>query len=458
MGPKRTSLILSACLLALTGLAAAQPPAAAPVDRKDPAAVAQAYMDAVRQGKVDDALALLTPDENQAMIGQMVRAVAGDLPQQGFNFWDIFQEFVLLPIGVEMTAEAGPAQQGDGTVTVPVRRVYQQEAKVVLKQQADGTYAVDLIETIKQTTGRDQSFLVSEFGNRGGGQQGPGDEPWRCQEHLRALSQGLTDYANEHDGKLPEAATWCDDILPYVLDRENFSCPAAAGFECAYAYNSDVAGQELPKDWQARREVVLLFESDLGVWNAAAPAADMPTELKRHTQGLNIATAEGNTITIPLGLSLADAQAQWRDTDTCQQRLSALCQAARAYAKDNGGRLPAGDTWSDDLAPYLADQRGGGGPDALVCPARPDLRCAYTMNEELAGADIGQLVGYRRLVLFFETDDDGYDVAAPVQTATKEARHLERWGGWGAGGGYEVGYLDGHTELRQAGQPAAAGR
>jgi len=456
MGPKRAVVTLSACLLVLGSIAAAQPQPAAPVDRTDPVAVAEAYLAAVREGNVEQAVALLAQDPDQPAVAQLVQAIAGELPQQGFNFWDIFQEFLLIPIGADLAAEAGPAEQGEGTVTVPFRRVFEQQAKVVLKQQDDGTYAVDLLETIKQTTGRDQSFLATQF-RGGGGPDGAGDNPWQCQEHLRVLAQALTDYAAEHDGKLPEAETWCDDILPYVLDRENFTCPAGAGLECAYAYNSDVAGQELPNDWQARREMVLLFESDLGMWNATASAADMPTDLTRHPRGLNIATAEGNTTVIPLGYTLEEVQTQWREAETCQQRLSALCQVAKAYAQDNDGRLPAGDSWTDDLAPYLAAGPGvAPGQDALVCPARPNLACGYAMNEELAGANIRELVGHRRLVLFFETEEDGYNVAAPLTAATPEVRHLQQWGP-DPGGSY-LGFLDGHTEMRPAGAPAAVAR
>ena len=458
MAPSRNlAIVVVVCLLGPAGLAAAQPQPAAEVDREDPAAVAQAYLAAVRKGNVEAALGLLAPDENQATIGQMVRAIAGRPPQEGLNFWDLLQEFILVPLGVDMTAEAGPAEQGEGTVTVPVRRVYEQQAKVVLKQQADGTYAVDLFETIKQTTGRDQSFLATEFADQGGARQGPGDEPWRCQEHLRVLAQALTDYAAEHDGTLPQAETWCDEIAPYVPDRENFTCPAAAGLECAYAYNSDVAGQALPDDWQLRRQMVLLFESDLGMWNATASAEDTPTDLTRHPRGLNMATAEGNTTVIPLGYTLEEVQTQWREAETCQQRLSALCQAAKAYAQDNEGRLPAGDSWTDDLAPYLAAGPGvAPGQEALVCPTRPDLGCGYAMNEELAGANIQELVGHRRLVLFFETEEDGYNVAAPLTAATPEVRHLQQWGP--EQGGYYLGFLDGHTEMRPAGAPAAAAR
>jgi len=110
------------------------------------------------------------------------------------------------------------------------------------------------------------------------------------------------------------------------------------------------------------------------------------------------------------------------------------------------------------LAPFLADEPGGGGPDALVCRARPGLRCAYALNEELAGANTRELVGHARLVLFFETEDEGYNLAAPPPVGARKLRHRSRWD-WGATrGGYHVGYLDGHTEYREPGDPVQSSR
>jgi hypothetical protein len=43
-------------------------------------------------------------------------------------------------------------------------------------------------------------------------------------------------------------------------------------------------------------------------------------------------------------------------TTACAQQLTSLCQAARDYATEHDGLLPPGDTWSDDIAPYLLNR------------------------------------------------------------------------------------------------------
>jgi len=88
--------------------------------------------------------------------------------------------------------------------------------------------------------------------------------------NTKVLGSAALEYAQDHQGRFPKAATWCDDLLPYVRDRRSFRDPLARGLECAYAFNSalsDVRADSVVDP----ASVVLIFESDRG-WNAAGGA------------------------------------------------------------------------------------------------------------------------------------------------------------------------------------------
>jgi len=128
-----------------------------------------------------------------------------------------------------------------------------------------------------------------------------------CQRHLRALAGGLLQYARDHEGKLPPATSWCDD-MPYLPPEPDgtqpFTCPAEPDFACGYAINRALAGRDirtLPDHWR----YVLLVHAIQGVRNEAVDvgaAAPVGKHRQRWAGEMEImAMLNGNINNVPKG-------------------------------------------------------------------------------------------------------------------------------------------------------------
>jgi hypothetical protein len=107
----------------------------------------------------------------------------------------------------------------------------------------------------------------------------------QCSSHLRALAKAARRYAREHDGLLPGADRWQDDLALYLLEEgageEVFTCPSRPELQVAYAINSEIAGKNA-MELTDHDDTILFFESDLNMPNAAGdPEQDAPP-LGRH--------------------------------------------------------------------------------------------------------------------------------------------------------------------------------
>ncbi|MHC4638020.1 MAG: hypothetical protein ACYTBP_11980 [Planctomycetota bacterium] len=82
---------------------------------------------------------------------------------------------------------------------------------------------------------------------------------------LSKLGKAVIQYANNHDGYLPDANEWCDLLIENnpALKREDFMHPFIKGFECNFAFNKNLDGLKLE---DVPNDVVLLFLAD-GDWN-----------------------------------------------------------------------------------------------------------------------------------------------------------------------------------------------
>ena len=125
-----------------------------------------------------------------------------------------------------------------------------------------------------------------------------------CEGHLRALGKAARKYARDHDGMLPGADSWQDELALYLLEagggEEVFTCPAAPDLGIAYALNRDLAGKQAT-ELTGHDRLILFFESDLNVPNAAgSPDADMPEQARHFREwdgepGNNIVYLNGST-------------------------------------------------------------------------------------------------------------------------------------------------------------------
>ena len=426
--------------LLIVGLPCALSQPKADLDRTDPVAVANAYVEACRSGDLEAALALVAPDDPlRKAMAEAVEEMGGQMAEQGFTLQGFLTEFLFMPMKLDFTVQPGASQTEGDVATVHVNRSLPIDQQLLLHRTPDGTWQVQLVASIKATTGRDRSFLEMQTAGGGGG---GGPDIWSSYQRLRTLYEAFEEYARDHGNRYPPAGKWTDEIGPYVLDREAFKCPAAPDLEHGYAMNIAAGEQPIPNDWQERQKLLLLFEWPGGQRNASAMPEGLATIKSFRPDGsIAIMDATGNARSLREGMTFAQMTEAEQQSSTCYDHLRKLAAAARRYARDNGGMLPAAESWQDDLAPYLLDE-----PDAdelCHCPAAPDLEYAYAINEEIAGKNATELTGHGTIVLFFESDLNVPQAAgSPEREAPTDGRHLDQWSGRRQN---HVAHLDGNV-------------
>lgn len=97
-------------------------------------------------------------------------------------------------------------------------------------------------------------------------------DPGIIETSMLKIRQGLIEYSNSHNGKLPPASTWCDDVLESdaELSKKDFKF-AGLNYKnrpCIIAFNANLARLNLS---DIPNEVVLLFEAH-GPWNISGEA------------------------------------------------------------------------------------------------------------------------------------------------------------------------------------------
>lgn len=428
-------------------------PAEAEIDRTDPAAVARAYVQACRTGDAQTAFALVHERDPlrlaiSGMAGDMTRR---EMERPGFDFTRILTEMMFVPVEFGFdAAEPVLEQDADGRTVVSSKRSWAVDQELVMVQAEDGTWSIKASESIPATTGSEASFLVTQIAG-GPGSPGPVMGVYESQQRLLRLAGAFEQYAREHDGLLPPAATWCDAIDVYVLDPELFESPAFPEQAYGYAMNVLADELELPQNWQDRRNLILLFEWRGAERNATATpeeTADMESGWPDGT--IVMVDASRNTHRVPAGMALEDMAEAQEARNTCENRVRMLAKAARAFARDNDGLLPGPGTWQDDIALYLLDEAGG--DDVFRCPAAPDLDFAYAINSAIAGMDATEIRGHGDVILFFESDLNVPNAAGdPDVDVPSPGRHTI---GWGAGLRNSAAYLSGWTTHLQPPDPA----
>ncbi|HRK21650.1 MAG TPA: hypothetical protein PLX06_07580 [Fimbriimonadaceae bacterium] len=107
-----------------------------------------------------------------------------------------------------------------------------------------------------------------------------------CAINFEAAREGIMEYAKEHEGKLPNAATWMDDVRPYIgkhlkkdadavkmfgakVMEENgdWGCPVSDTKMTGMAFNADLSGKLLT-DVKDPYNTVLIFEIEAPKKNA----------------------------------------------------------------------------------------------------------------------------------------------------------------------------------------------
>ncbi len=113
------------------------------------------------------------------------------------------------------------------------------------------------------------------------------------QSNLKQLSLGIIQYTQDHDETLPDAEHWMDEILPYVKSESLFHDPSSpADQPYGYAFNKALSKAKLAQ-FDAPANSVLLFESTMGVRNAADTGQSVPRP-GRYSGGTDYAFADGH--------------------------------------------------------------------------------------------------------------------------------------------------------------------
>ena len=92
-----------------------------------------------------------------------------------------------------------------------------------------------------------------------------------CENNVRQVSLAIRLYADENEGKCPQAANWCDAVLGNLSGPETLRCPQRRGDKSGFAFNAKLAGRTLSS---IPPDTVMLFESS-GGWNFAGDAKDL---------------------------------------------------------------------------------------------------------------------------------------------------------------------------------------
>jgi len=118
-----------------------------------------------------------------------------------------------------------------------------------------------------------------------------------CMSNLRQVGFAVMLYADDHNGRLPRAANWCDAIghrMAHIAKplQEVLTCPSLPRGEIGgYAFNSALSGAKWPGTVPSR--TVVGFESSPG-WNVHGGSKLLLKE-PRHNNRLSFLFEDGHT-------------------------------------------------------------------------------------------------------------------------------------------------------------------
>jgi prepilin-type processing-associated H-X9-DG protein len=97
-----------------------------------------------------------------------------------------------------------------------------------------------------------------------------------CMSDAKQLSTAMLMYAQDHDERLPPAASWQTGLGIYLRSSAGTSCPSRPGVIGPYAFNSKHALRSLAKI-PSPAAAPQLFESSAGMLNASDPLTSFTT-------------------------------------------------------------------------------------------------------------------------------------------------------------------------------------
>ena len=168
--------------------------------------------------------------------------------------------------------------------------LFEPEAFPLIMRRQDGKWKVDLKSTVERMPERFRDFMDKMGQARA--QARPATHKQNCLNNLKQMALGAMMYIDDHDGKLPDANKWVDQLMPYLKNEAIFKCPSAPELECGYAMNAVLSGVHL-KELQRPSEMVIFFDSHLGTRNATG-GREAVCDPGRHNNGNCYAYADGH--------------------------------------------------------------------------------------------------------------------------------------------------------------------
>lgn len=100
----------------------------------------------------------------------------------------------------------------------------------------------------------------------------------RCVANLKQIALAAHMYAEDNDGRLPDAARWPRQLLPYVSSRELYRCEKdRSGAAVSYAMDSAYSKRRTDEYTRAAERVLFVDADDAGRWPDTMAAVTAPT-------------------------------------------------------------------------------------------------------------------------------------------------------------------------------------
>ncbi len=121
----------------------------------------------------------------------------------------------------------------------------------------------------------------------------------QCVNNVKQLTLAAIIYANDNDGRLPDAAAWCELVQTNVGAATVFLCPAGTKTQrCHYAFNAALSSAELNR-LESPARTVLFVESE-GGWNRSG-GLELLSQSSRHGRQIVVGFADGHVETLQSG-------------------------------------------------------------------------------------------------------------------------------------------------------------
>jgi len=115
----------------------------------------------------------------------------------------------------------------------------------------------------------------------------------RCLSNQEQIANAIFVFANDHNGALPDASRWVEEITPYLSNPQVLRCPEDhSGAKCSYAMNAELSGKKLSEVPQPEFTVLIFETAHPGDSPSGGPGqvAGPP----RHSEGNCFAFADGH--------------------------------------------------------------------------------------------------------------------------------------------------------------------